>query len=125
MERLKEILLESDVSLASFMMGAGLIMWGVVAIFMAPTDFFTFASSMKFLGTWFWFINYTLVGSGFIYAAIKKFPPFLSLCVGGYAALIWTWIASIRGFSNFTSGVTLNIIVIVMGILLVQRSGTK
>lgn len=125
MNRIKEIVLDSDISLASMLMGVGLIMWGLVAVFMAPDDFFTFADTVKVAGTWFWLANYVGIGIGFIYVSIHGFPPFSSLLIGGYATLAWAWIAAMRGFSNFTSGVTLNFIVIVMGCLLVQRSGRK
>ena len=125
MNRTKEIFLESDISLASTLLGLGLIFWGLFAILMAPGDFFTFAVSMQVASTWFWFANYMGAGIGFIMAAYLRLPTGLSLIVGTHACLVWTWIAAIRGFSNLTSGVTLNGIVIVMGVLLVQRSGKK
>ena len=125
MNRIKEIFLQSDISLASMMLGLGMIFWGLFAVVMAPGDFFTFADSMKFAGTWFWFCNYVLSGSGFIYVALRRFPAMPSMLIGTHACLVWTWIAAIRGFSNVTSGVTLNFIVITMGLLLVQRSGTQ
>lgn len=125
MKRLREILLESDLSLASFLLGLGLIFWGIFAIGMAPQDFFSFADSMRVGNSWFWLSNYILAGLGFMAAAYFRFPSGLSLLVGTHACLIWTWIAAIRGFSNITSGVTLNVLVVVMGLLLTQRSGKK
>ena len=125
MKRIKEILLESDLSLASFLLGLGLIFWGLFAINMAPTDFFSFADSMRVGTGWFWLANYLIGGAGFIAAAYYRFPPGLSLFVGTHACLVWTWIAVIRGYSNITSGVTLNVLVVVMGLLLTQRSGKK
>jgi hypothetical protein len=104
------------------MMGLGLIMWGLIAAVMAPSDLYTFSNNLHFGTTAFWIANYIVVGILYITAAIRNHPPMLSLLVGGYSTLIWTWIASMRGTANFTSGVTLNIIVIVMGLLLVQRS---
>jgi hypothetical protein len=124
-DRLREILLDSDATLATFILGAALIVWGVTAVAVAPSDFFTFADSMHVGSMWFWFANYVLVGAGLILCAFYKFPPLPSLLIGGYAVLAWTWVASARGSANFTSGVTLNIIVIVMGCLIVQRSGRK
>lgn len=125
MKRFKEIFLESDISLACTMLGLGLIFWGCVAIYMNPADFFSFSEAMKFGTTWMWFANYAMAGCGFIWAAHRKFPPALSLLVGTHACLVWTWIASVRGFSNVTSGITLNAIVICMGALLIQRSGKR
>ena len=123
--RIKEILLDSDLSLSAFILGWAMVMWGVVAVWIAPTDFFTFADTVKLGTTWFWFWNYVAVGAGFIYCACRRFPPLPSLLIGGYGTLVWTWIAAMRGFSNFTSGVTLNAVVIVMGCLMVQRSGRQ
>lgn len=123
--RIHEILLESDLSLSALILGAAMIFWGVTAMVMAPADFFTFADTMRLGTTWFWFWNYTMVGAGFMCCAVRKFPPLTSLLIGGYAVLAWTWVASMRGSANFTSGVTLNAVVIVMGCLMVQRSGAK
>ena len=125
MKRTKEIFMDSDISLAAMMLGIGMIFWGGFAVVMAPGDFFTFAVTMQFAGTWFWLANYILSGIGFIYVAHQQFPSTVSLIVGAHACMVWTWIATIRGFSNITSGVTLNFIVIAMGVLLVQRSGRK
>ena len=124
-QRLYEILFESDLSMACFMLGLGLIAWGLVAVFMAPADFFSFADGMRFGGVWFWFANYMIAGYGFVYVAMHRFPQGISMLVGVHAGLVWTWIAGIRGFSNITSGITLNAIVIVMGFLLCQRTGVK
>lgn len=125
MTRLQYILLDSDLSLAAFLLGVGLIMWGGIAVVMAPNDLLFFAADMKAAGAVFWAFNYFIAGTGFIYCAMKEFPPFTSLMVGCYCTLVWTWIAGVRGSANFTSGVTLNAIVIVMGVILVQRSSRK
>ena len=121
-DRIQEILMESDLTIAAFILGWGLIFWGIVAAFMAPADLFTFAGTMRLGPSLFWVLNYILVGMGYIWVSYKRFPSFSSLMIGGYSCLVWTWIAAIRGSSNFTSGVTLNAVVIVMGVLLVQRS---
>lgn len=125
MKRINEILMDSDLSLSAFILGAALILWGMTAVIMAPEDFFTFADTMHVGSTWFWFANYVLIGFGFMCCAYRGFPPLMSLLIGGYAVLAWTWVASMRGTANFTSGVTLNAVVIVMGCLMVQRSGKQ
>lgn len=122
--RLKEILLKSDLSFASFVLGVAMFVWGLVAVIMAPGDFFTFSQDMRVSwGMWFWFLNYTVVGISFMVIALHNFPPIHTLITGGYATMVWNWIASTRGYSNFTSGVTLNFVVIFLGIMVVYRSG--
>jgi hypothetical protein len=124
--RLKEILVDSDISLASFLMGLGLWAFGLTAFFAHPEDFLTFAQSMEFTGgTLWWLANYLGAGAGFIYIAMRNFPPLGSLLIGSYASLVWIWIAYMRSYSNATSGVSLNFIVIAMGFLLVQRGARK
>ena len=124
-ERLREILLDSDLTIAAFILGWGLIFWGGVAVSIRPSDLLTFAGSMEAGSPIFWVANYIGVGMGYIWVSYKRFPPLSSLLIGGYSCLVWTWIASIRGSSNITSGVTLNAVVILMGVLLVQRSARK
>ena len=124
-DRVKYILTESDPSLAVFLLGIGLMLWGGFAVVMRPSDFYTFSSAMELGGTWFWFLNYMGAGYGFIWLSVKGFPPTSTLIIGGYACLAWTWIAAIRGFSNVTSGVTLNALVIIVGAVMIQRSGKK
>ena len=122
-QRLHEIFIESDLSLSAAILGVAMVFWGCTALIMTPKEFFDFSDTMKLGSVWFWFANYTLVGAGFFCCAFRKFPPLLSLLIGGYAVLAWTWVASMRGSANFTSGVTLNAVVIVMGCLMIQRSG--
>lgn len=125
-ERFKFIMLESDISFAVFWMGVGLILWGVIAVVWAPGDFLTFAGDMsKVVPALVWFFNYVGCGVLFVCIALKDFPPAPSLLASLWSVLAWTYIAGIRGFSNFTSGVSLNILVIVIGLMIAQRSRVK
>jgi ABC-type uncharacterized transport system permease subunit len=47
------------------------------------------------------------------------------MLVGAWATLVWGWIAFVRLENEHTSGIVLNFIVILVGILLVQRSSRK
>lgn len=125
MSRLKEILLESDITLAAFMLGIGLIAWGLVAVMMSPVDLFFFADVAKSTTWLFWLWNYEAVGAGFIWLSYKRFPPMPSLLIGAYAIIMWTWIATLRSTANLTAGLVLNFIVIIMGCILLQRSNVK
>jgi len=120
---LKYLMLYSDISLSCFILGCGLIVWGVIAGFISPLDIFTFIGDVSVVPyPVFWILNYIVMGVGFIAVTLKGFPRLPSLFIGSYGALIWTWIGSSRGVANFTSGATLNLIVIAMSILLIHRS---
>jgi hypothetical protein len=125
MKRIKEILLDSPLDLSAFLLGIALVAWGIVAYFLAPDDYFNFAQATKYFSIHFWLANYILVGIGFVLTAIHRFPPVGSMLVGAWATLVWGWIAFVRLENEHTSGIVLNFIVILVGILLVQRSSRK
>ena len=124
--RLRQILLESDMTLSAFLLGTGLCVWGAIAVLMSPADLYTFSDTAKSTTWLFWALNYQVAGGGLMYVAWRDFPHPWTLLVGTHATLLWTWIAAIRGMSsNFTAGVTLNYIVIVVGVLLLTRVNAK
>ena len=125
MQRLKEILFESDMTLSCFLLGLGLVMWGSIAMLLSPKDMYSFADAVKSTTFLFWCFNYYFAGFGLMYISYKKFPHPETVLIGAFCAIMWTWIASIRGSSNFTAGVTLNWIVITMGVLLLANKGHR
>ena len=126
MSRIGHILLEADVTLASFLLGLGLIGWGLIALTMAPIDLVTFSNAVQSTTWLFWLFNYEAVGAAFVYLAYANFPPTASLLTGAYAIIMWSWIAAIRdSVASYTAGTVLNFIVIIMGCILLQRSQVK
>lgn len=133
MRRLHEIFCKSDISLAAFMVGIALTVWGLTALLIQPQDLNSFAAHMsnasfiKSIPGYVWALAYVSVGLGFMHQAYKKFQPIPSLLVGSAAVIIWFWILTVRSvtLTNFTNGITLNVVVIIMGALLIQRSTTK
>lgn len=133
MKRIHEILCKSDISLAAFLLGLALTVWGLTALILQPHDLTAFAEHManasliKSIPGYVWGLVYILVGIGFMHQAYKDFQPIPSLLVGSAAVIIWFWILTVRSITltNFTNGITLNVIVIIMGALLIQRSTTK
>ncbi len=124
--RIKYIFLESDLSMSSLIFGMSLMLWGMVAIMIGHVDLLAFAGPTKtIIANWIWALNYIVLGACFITVAILNHPSLLTMLVGAYASLVWTWIASIRQFPVLTSGVTLNIFVVLMGVLLIVRSRKK
>ena len=133
MRRLHEIFCKSDISLAAFMVGLALAIWGLTALLIQPQDLTAFANHMsnasliKSIHGYVWGLAYVTVGLGFMHQAYRNFQPVPSLLVGSAAVIIWFWILTVRSITltNFTNGITLNVLVIIMGALLIQRSTTK
>lgn len=121
--RLKYIWLESDMSLANFLFGLSLILWGTVAITMAPNDLHTFAGPLDGLVKfWVWALNYFLLGGLFLVVSMLNNPSTLGLLTGTYATFVWLWVSLLRPYPIVTSGAALNSFVVIIGILLIIRS---
>jgi hypothetical protein len=117
------ILLTADITFACVMLGLLMMLWSAFGMF-KTTDIAWFANGFAFeWSPWLWAMNHSLVGYGFIHCAIHKFPSGRSLMLGTYCCCIFTLIAVGRPAASFSSGMTLNICVIVMGALLTHRSG--
>ena len=125
MKRISDILLRSDVTLSTFMLGVGLVAWGAVAAWMSPADLIFFADASKSTTWLFWLFNYLGAGLGFVLIAWHRFPPLPSLLVCAYAVIMWSWIAAMRSASNLTAGTVLNWIVICMAALILIRTNVK
>lgn len=118
------VLLNADITFASVVLGISMILWGILAAFINPADTKHFSHGFAFeWAPWLWGLNHMAVGYGFIHCALHKFPPGRSLILGTYCCCIWTLIAVGRPAASFSSGMTLNFVVIFMGAILAQRSG--
>jgi hypothetical protein len=122
---LARILIDGDLSLVAVLLGFGMIVWGSIGIFLNPQDLFVFAKDFAFQMPIFWGINSIGLGFAFLWVAVKKFPAGPCLLLGTYCVTVYTWIAVSRAVSSITSGVTLNLLVIVVGALIIHRSGHK
>lgn len=122
-DRIVDILLHGDITFGCVILGLGMIMWGILGLFHQP-DLVWFAKGFALeVAPWLWGMNHMVAGYMFIHCALHHFPPGRSLMFGSYCVMLWTWIAMGRPASSFSSGVTLNFIIILMGAILVQRSG--
>jgi hypothetical protein len=118
------ILLNGDVTFACVVLGMCMMCWGALASLYNPGDVKFFSQGFAFeWAPWVWGLNHALVGYGFIHCAVHRFPPGRSLMLGTYCCCVWTLIAVGRPSSSFSSGMTLNFVVIFMGAILAQRSG--
>lgn len=121
--RIAQILLTSDIGFACTVLGFASILWGIFGLIYTP-DLKWFAGDFALeVAPWIWGVNSILVGCAFIHVAAHDFPAGRSLLLGSYCIMCWTWIALGRPTSSFSSGMTLNFVVIFMGAILVQRSG--
>ena len=121
-----DVLAKADMRLSCVMLGLGLMMWGIIGVAYVPHEV-TRAASRFALGdnAFLWAMNYFGVGAGYIWVGVRNLPHPQSMLLGCYSAMIWTMIAVARPTDTFTSGVTLNLIVVIMGLMLVQRSGRR
>jgi hypothetical protein len=124
-KEITDILLHADVTFAFVVLGISMIVWGIFGMIYTP-DLEWFAKGFAFeVAPWLWGLNHMCFGYGFIHCALHKFPPGRSLLIGAGAIMCWTWIAMGRPSTSFSSGMTLNFVVILMGAVLVQRSGRE
>lgn len=123
MNDIGKILTEADTRFAFVVLGIACMFWGVLGLIYTP-DIHWFANGFAFeVMPWVWGANHLLFGMALIKVAVDGFPPGISLLVGSYGCMAWTWIALGRPVSSFSSGMTLNLVVILMSVVLVQRSG--
>lgn len=122
-EQVAHVILHGDITFSSVVLGHSMILWACFGLF-KTADIAWFASGFAFeWSPWLWALNHAAVGFGFIHCALHKFPPGRSLMLGTYCCCVWTLIAVGRPSATFSSGMTLNIVVIFMGAILTHRSG--
>ena len=123
---LLRIITTGDLTLAGVLMGFAMILWGLIGVFVSPpVDMQWFVRDFVLSSVPFWFCNHVGAGAAFIWCSVRKFPHPQSLFLGAYCTMMWTFIAVSRPVASFTSGMTLNLVVILMGVLLIHRSGKK
>lgn len=114
----------ADISLVCTLQGFSMIVWALIALFHS-SDLTAFAADFAFIAPAFWFLNAFLCGIAEITLASLRFPPGATLMLGTYFVTVWTWIAVTRPAASFSSGATHNLMVIIIGALMIHRSGRK
>ena len=109
--------------------GTSMIVWSLTAFLAHPEDLLIFEKLFadgisKYMGT-FWGINALLCGLMEVWLVAKRFPSFPTLMLGAYFAGLWTWVAAVRPMAPPTGSLTINVAVVLVGILLVHRSGAS
>ncbi len=119
-----DIILYGDISLTLILGGAGLILWAAIGVFTFIGDLEAYAKLFPVGNAEFWVINYIGCGVAMWYLAAARLPPFLSLLVGSWVSVIWTWAALARMTAAATqqTGNATSIIYILVGLLIIHRS---
>lgn len=125
--RLNYILLRSDITLAVFLGGFGLIIWAAFGIYMFTGDMANYAKMFPFGNGEFWAGNYIFCGLAMMWLAINRFTPLPSLLVGGWVATIWGWsaLARMTQTATFQTGNATSIVYIILGLFIIHRSARK
>ena len=117
------ILMYGDIRFACVVLGCSMWLWATLGMF-RQADIVWFAKDFAFeWAPWIWAVVYYVSGYMFIHVAIHNFPPMRTLLFGTFCVSVWTLVAVTRPTASFSSGWTLNIIVIFMGAMLAHRSG--
>lgn len=103
----------------------GLITWVVFGFTAAQADLQAYAAMFPLGGVWFWVSAYIIAAFGLVYLVAYKLPPMASLLVGGWLVTIWSWSFFARATAVYTAqtGNATSILYIIIGVLILQRSG--
>jgi len=124
LEHLRQIILYGDISFTVLLGGLGLILWAAFGVLMFTKDLQAYSSMFPYGNGWFWVANYTGCGLAMWYLVSAQFPPFLSLALGSWVCVIWTWAALARmtAVATLQTGNATSIIYILLGLLIIHRS---
>jgi hypothetical protein len=124
-KRIPDILLKGEVDFAFVVLGFSMYVWAALGM-LKQSDIVWFAKDFAFeWAPWVWFINYLFAGTMFIHCAVRHYPQGRCLLFGAYCCILWTWVMVGRPTASFSSGWTLNAVVVFMGAVLIQRSGKR
>lgn len=124
---IKYALLTGNIDMVLLIGALGLLAWVVFGFAAAKADLDNYAAMFPIGGVWFWVSAYVIAAVGMIYLVAFKMPPMASLMVGGWLVTIWAWSFFARATQVYTAqtGNATSIIYILIGVLVLQRSGSK
>lgn len=117
----------SSIDMVLLLGAAGLFAWVIFGFTGAKADLKNYAAMFQTGSVEFWVSVYVGTGLGMIYLVGTKYPPTSSLLVG--LSLVWMW--SFSFFARTTqvytaqTGNATSIIYIIIGVLVLQRSGKR
>lgn len=123
--RLRDILLNGHIDFASVVLGFAMMVWATLGQF-HQADIAWFAKDFAFQWSGaVWTTVYYVCGFMFVYLPLRTYPPVLTLVFSTFCISLFSMIAVSRPSASFTSGWTLNVVVIFMAAVLAQRSGVR
>lgn len=123
----KHKLVHSDIFMVLVLGALGLLAWVGFGFTSAKADLHNFAAMFPLGGVEFWVFAYVAAALGMIHIAANDLPPFSSLIVGGWIITIWSWSFFARATQVYTAqtGNATSILYILIGVLILQRSGKR
>lgn len=122
---LRKIVVSGDISLVMLLASLGLFAWVFFGFTVAKADMTNYAAMFPLGTIEFWVFAYLFAAFGLLYLAAYQLPPLPSLIVGGWLVGIWSWAFFARAQAVYTAqtGNATSILYIIIGVLILQRSG--
>lgn len=123
----KHKLVGGDIAMVLIIGALGLLAWIGFGFTSAKADLQNYANMFPVGGFEFWVFAYIFAAVGMLYLAATDLPPLPSLVVGGWLVTIWSWSFFARTLTVYTAqtGNATSIIYILIGALILQRSGKR
>lgn len=124
---IKHALLNGNIDMVMLLAAVGLLAWVAFGFAAAKADLENYALMFPLGGVWFWVSAYIIAAFGLIYLVAYHMPPMASLMVGGWLVTIWSWSFFARATQVYTAqtGNATSILYILIGVLILQRSGSR
>lgn len=124
---IKFALLNGNIDMVMLLAAVGLLTWVIFGFTAAQADLENYARMFPVGGLWFWVSAYIVAACGLIYLVAFQMPPMASLMVGGWLVTIWSWSFFARATHVYTAqtGNATSILYILIGVLILQRSGSR
>ena len=102
-------------------------MWAFTGMFVHPEDLAQYAAMFHVGKINYWVLNHLFVGVLMIALVADGFPKRMSMFVGSWLIVAWSWAAFVREATNLTqqNGKTSAIMYIIIGLFIIQRAGVK
>jgi len=123
-KQLIHVLSIGDISMVLLLGGMGLILWALFGLFAYRADLAAYAGMFPFGTPLFWFANYLFCGIAMWVIVALQYPALLSLLVGSWCVVAWSWsaLARMTAVATLQTGNATSVIYIIIGILIIHRS---
>lgn len=125
LSNIRKAFTEGDIDVTLLFAGTGLLLWVFFGLYANRNDLENFSRMFPLGGVFFWSFAYIIGGVGCFALIATKMQPLLSIFVGGWLTVIWSWSFFARSVAVSTqqTGNATSVIYIVLGLLIIHRSG--